>query len=245
MDFSTLIDVFYRSRISFLLSVVLRVVRVVAMAMAANNNNPGYSTLEYDPTPTSGYGKEYLPPATVLPPDYSQKQAYIADNSGIEVAAGEAHHDPDHQEPRSRRKWLIIGAIVAVLIIIAAVVGGVLGSKGKKNSSEESTSSSATSGTSTSAISPSGTSSSLPTPTIAQKRNIAAVSFENKSVNQTRLYFQKNDGKLVESVPGGTTGRLLEFDTTAKKGTALAAAVSRPGFPLVRKELPEFRVNQC
>jgi hypothetical protein len=102
---------------------------------------------------------------------------------------------------------IIWGAGLLVLIV-AAVVGGVLGSKAKRNSSPSTT---------------------------ASKRMIAALSFVSSDVNQTRVYYQDNTGILIEAATSADsstwTNKALNF--SAVNGSAMAAAVSRPGFPLV------------
>ena len=205
----------------------------------ATNNNPeqGHSTLEY--VPNEYYNKkENSQPVysglQVVPVAEPGKELHYASVGGLEVNLNHdgsvpPREDQPHQNAsRSRRKWLIIGAIVAVIVIVAAVVGGVLASKGKSsNKAQDSTASSATTSTA-----PTGTSSqsATPTSTIQPKRNIAAVSWSPITGNQTRLYYQNNAGKLVESVISTTKTQssVLGLVSNAKPGSALAAAVSRP-----------------
>ncbi len=182
----------------------------------------GYSTLEAVPIPPD-------PPKKALP-ENSEKQ--IVQEYGHD-SAKEAVFDHDKQlatedhgidpkiedvypTPRPRRfqrKWVIIGGTITVLAILAAVVGGVLGSQLKSKSV--------------------GLSSALPSNTTGH--NIAAVSFAVNGFNNTRVYYQNQAGQILEaasSVFNGTwTNRNLGF--VAKNGSAIAAAVSRPGFPPV------------
>lgn len=140
------------------------------------------------------------------------------------------HHEPQTNEQRSphrNRKWLWIGIAALLVIILAAVLGGVLGSRASGSS--------ATSGSD----SPSPSNS-----TVAYSRNIAAVSYAFDNINNTRVYFQENNGALIEAANSATNATWgLSTVGSFKNESALAAAVSRPGFPLVCSPSPTQRFN--
>lgn len=139
----------------------------------------------------------------------------------------------------SRRKWLLVVVLVmtlALIIIIASVIPA--SSKPTTSSTSESTSTLAvTSGSVTSSTTQS-TATKAPTSNLI--RNIAAVSYTSDSVNTTRLYYQDNSGQLIEAItsnssssttPTWTTNKL---NYTANNGSAIAAAVTKPGLePMV------------
>lgn len=220
-----------------------------------------YSTLEVAPTnhndahlpeviPAEGHHSEgYLP--EVKPIDGKEARIYEDGTGGLEISPVQDPIYPisetDQKAPQSnpsRRKYLLTGGIILVVVILAAVLGGVLGSRKNNNSSSKSESTSSASdgaldNTPTSSTSSTSTRpTSIPTskPNIAPlNRNIAAVSFVNNAVNATRIYYQDNTGQLWEA---RKTARDDNWNThalgfSAKNGSALAAAVSRPGFPLV------------
>ncbi|PQE05189.1 hypothetical protein CJF30_00010143 [Rutstroemia sp. NJR-2017a BBW] len=143
-----------------------------------------------------------------------------------------------------QRRWLIIGGVMMFILLI--ILSSVLGVLRKSKTHTSSSPSSSTSSTSTSspvnenpsttalalATASSTTSSTkIVTPTAIPIRNIAAISY----VNTTRLYYQDNSGQLIEAMTSTssssttstwTTNRL---NYTAKNGSNIAAAVTKPG----------------
>jgi hypothetical protein len=170
----------------------------------------------------------------------------LATNNGeIEVVAKDdffAQEIGAHQVPApraSRRRWLIFGGVViALVIILAAVIGGVFGSRKSSHFVTASTtptnsppSSSPPSNSPPSNSPPSNSSAT----TIPVQRNIAAVSYLSNSVDNTRVYYQDDLGQLMESANSGNNASWSSGGTGifAMNGSAIAAAVSRPNFPLV------------
>ena len=160
---------------------------------------------------------------------------HIVDDGGIRsVATGDsyAHDRSDHDiqiHRPSRKKWILSGGAVGLIIIIAVVLGLVFGLRHKR------------SGT-TPVTRPSNSSSiPAPAPPISSPpisplhRNIAALSFASESVNNTRVYFQDNVGQIMEAAKSAkdTKWSIHETGAIGKNGSAIAAAVSRPEFPLV------------
>ena len=132
-----------------------------------------------------------------------------------------SHSTPSHNSWKSKRLLLIGAGAILLIIILAAVLGGVLGSRHKSSST-------------TAPTSPSNLSASSP-PAIPPQRNIAALSFTTNFVNNTRLYFQDDAGQITEA-GNSETNTIWSIKGTGidgKNGSAIAAAVSRPGFPLV------------
>lgn len=137
---------------------------------------------------------------------------------------------PPLTPPQRRRKWLLYGGIAAIFIVVAAVLGGVFGSRTNKKSSPESNGTSSTS-TSLDAASPFPTSSGIATG--QSQRKLAAVSYAQNSVDNTRIYFQDNAGEIVEvanSAKDKSTWTNIKLGFFPKNGSAIGAAVSRPGF---------------
>jgi hypothetical protein len=123
------------------------------------------------------------------------------------------------QNIRRSRKWLWIGGVGLLVVILAAVLGGVLGSRKSKSSSTAPTS-----------VSNTTTASTTP-----QQRHIAAAAFVSNKINNTRVYYQTDDGTLIEAAnsASNTTWGFTSIANLEKTDSNLAAAVSRPGFPLV------------
>lgn len=156
------------------------------------------------------------------------------DNGDLQVAPKE-DFDPHKtharnvltQRPSKRSwRWIIIGGIVGLVLVLGAVLGGVLGSRHK------------TSGTASSGKAPSTSpsNSSTPSPSVTpSQRNIAAVSFASNSANVSRVYFQDDIGQILEAsnTEGNTAWSINKTGVGGKNGSAIAAAVSRPGSPLV------------
>lgn len=190
----------------------------------ADGVDQAYSTLEALPLHRKekslpiDFGKQ------VVPDDGKQHEV---DSVGIEVAAnGDANAqyvDGHHVQVRrpSRRKWVLFAGVVSLVVIITAVLGGVFGSRQKKPGAASLTNLSNTSATSPSARPP--------------QRNIAALSYLSNSVNNTLIYFQDDVGQIIEAAnsANNTTWSINRTGIRGRNGSAIAAAVSRPGFPLV------------
>lgn len=205
--------------------------------MATDGNQ--YSTLEavhYSTVPETDTSKQFVP--------QDGKVAYDP-SAGIEVApkhGGNGGNGYDEGLPeylpangektpthRNRTKWIVIGAIIGV-VVLGAVLGGVLGSVLGKN--KKSSTSSATSGTpTTTGIIPSSTASAA-----QSNHNLAAVSFVDSKVNATRVYYQDKTGNIIEAATSASSSKWTSnsLGFSAMNGSALAAAASWPGFPLVR-----------
>ena len=78
------------------------------------------------------------------------------------------------------------------------------------------------------------------------QRNIAALSFISDSVNNTRVYFQDDVGQIMEAANSAdnTTWSINSNGIRRKNGSAIAAAVSRPDFPLM-SNLLSILVDAC
>ena len=158
------------------------------------------------------------------------KQHTVNDN-GLELVSQKesfAHSYGDHpvqvHRPSSKRRMLLGGAI-GLIIVLAVVLGIVFGLKHKHSAR-------------TSLISPSNSSAeppSTPPHDSPPQHNIAALSFVSNSVNNTRVYFQDNVGQILEAANSADnmTWNINRTGITGKNGSAIAAAVSRPGFPFV------------
>ena len=122
----------------------------------------------------------------------------------------------------SRKTRMMLGGAVVLIVIIALVLGLVFGLRHKRSGTTLPTSSS--------------NSSALPSsPTSPPQRNIAALSFASESVNNTRVYFQDNAGQIMEAAntANDTQWSISGTGIIGKNGSAIAATVSRPDFPLV------------
>ena len=164
------------------------------------------------------------------------KQVFLNDDGPEPVAekASYAHNDgdPDDQGHRSggpsRKKWVLFGGVVGLIIVLAVVLGSVFGSRHKRSATN-----SFINPSNSSAHSSPAPTSSPPTPLL--QHNLAALSFASNSVNNTRVYFQDNVGQIVEAANSAdnTTWTIDGTGIIGKNGSAIAAAVSRTGFPLV------------
>lgn len=165
---------------------------------------------------------------------------------GLEVVANDQYSElcPDSdpvnlngqhlQSPRSRRlsrKWLFFGGVAILLIVVAAVLGGVLGTRA--NSKSPSASSSTT--PSSSSLSSNISSTMNADSPVQSRHNLAALSFALDSVDTTRVYYQDNAGEIVEAASSTKHSEWIHKNLGffAKNGSAIGAAVSRPGFMLV------------
>ena len=148
---------------------------------------------------------------------------HIVDDGGIEVVAKEdsyAHEFGYHRvqaHPPSRKKWILFGGTVGLVLTLAAVLGIVFGLRHKRPATTSLTSPSNSSAISSLAISP--------------RRNIAAISFAS---NNTRVYFQDDMGQIMEAANSADdpTWNIKRIGVGGKNGSAIAAAVSQPDFPL-------------
>lgn len=136
--------------------------------------------------------------------------------------------DPQVQIHRSSRmKWMLLVGVVSLVVITAAVLGGVFGSRHKNH------------GTVRNAPSTNHSNASISSsPTRSTQRNIAALSYSLNSVNNTRVYFQDDDGQIVEAANSADNPKwnISRIGIGGKNGSAIAAAVSQPGFPLVNQD---------
>jgi hypothetical protein len=188
--------------------------------MAAGSHD--FSTLEavdptYEPFKDRRSGSKGYFGKPAIPED--EKYAIVY-NDGLEAAP---NRDLPHtqqfpqQQSRGRRKWILIGGGVLLAVILAALVGGIVGSRRAKTASASTSTQSSGSGVA------------------LRQRAIAAVSFASNKINNTRLYYQDDAGKIFEaaSSANGALWTTSSVGSAATSNSALAAAVSRPGFPLV------------
>jgi len=172
-------------------------------------NDQASSTSEAVPGGNRPYPLPSDPGKQVVPDDGKQQVVY----NGIEVAAKECAQNTGGLHIPSwpwRRKRSIYGVALGLIVILVVVLGGVFGSIHKHKPSINSS-----------------------TPTI--QHNIAAVSFASSSVNNTRVYYQDNMGRIMEAARSANNATWTNNPTgsSGKNSSALAAAVSRPGFLLV------------
>ncbi|KAL6713995.1 hypothetical protein ACLMJK_008489 [Lecanora helva] len=160
----------------------------------------------------------------VVPDDVKQS---IGESGQIETLgkSGCYKHDGNHQHyqhrPPRRKNWLLLVGAVALIVVLAAVLGGVFGLRHRSPKEKSLMNATNSPGTSPSA-----------TPS---QRNIGASSYVSGSVNNSRLDFQDNVGQIVEAASSAQnrTWGLRRTHYIGKIGSAIAVAVSRPGFPLV------------
>lgn len=140
---------------------------------------------------------------------------FVGDNVGLELALKEdfdthkVHVHPVLPQRLLARRRIILYGTVGLTLILGAVLGGVLGSRSKTSAA-----------------------SSSVTPI---QRNIAAVSFTSNSANITQVYFQDDVGQIIEASNSqdNMTWTINKTGIGGKKGSVIAAAVSRPSLPLV------------
>jgi hypothetical protein len=159
----------------------------------------------------------------------SDKQ--IAAKDGLEVGS-EPVRSQGHTLASKRN--LLILAVAVTLLVLGAVLGGVLGTQLHKHSA---TTDATTAGTAPTSPNSSNSSATHSTPPPLSQRNIAAVSFLSSSRNGTRLYFQDDAGHILQGSNDERNRVGWKFGNlggSAKLGSPLAAAVSRPRFPLAR-----------
>lgn len=185
-------------------------------------NDQMYSNLEVNPW-QSDPGKEVVQDnGKQLSMNNGEIEPVAIEPVGIELVEKQNIFARDNL--RQRLKWREIALILAFgSMIILAIVGGVIASQ-KRHSTQ----------------------SWVPNVNVPQLRNIAALSFASNSINMTRVYFQDDEGQIVEAanshVANDSGWNMAVLGFGAKNWSALAAAVSRPGFPLVS---PFSHVLEC
>ncbi|PQE04903.1 hypothetical protein CJF30_00004683 [Rutstroemia sp. NJR-2017a BBW] len=156
-----------------------------------------------------------------------------------------------NQRKRSWKWWIIGGAIILLVIIVVSVVPAVIASR--KHSSVAAVSGGSASSNETTSSKPSSTkpSSTIPAGSTATnaassaistvapfQRNVAALSYAVDWVNITKVYYQDNQGKILESANLATSSTWTTSEVvTAQNGSSFAAAVSMPDNDFVRSEL--------
>ena len=178
-------------------------------------------------------GKEVAPhEGKQVSPD-DGKQHVVNEHDGLEVVAkGDSffhEHSDDygnhhlHVRRSSRKKWLLGGAF-GLIAILVVVLGSVFGSRHKRSATTSQTSPPNSTG-------PSNSSALFPS-ALPVQHSIAALSFASNNVNHTRVYFQDNAGQIMEAANSAdnTTWSINGTGIVGKNGSAIAAAVSRPGF---------------
>lgn len=181
-----------------------------------------HSTLEIIPQPAD-LGKQVLPPSDkqVVPDPGKQK---VVNSGEIEPFVEEKFHAEqtidDQKSFRQQRKWKKKISLVLLIITLTAVLGGVFGSRRRHSSSSSK---------------PFSNSNETLLFSTTSQRKIAAVSFVIHSVNNTRLYFQNEKGQMMEAAnsANNVSWNIENVGFDAKNNSAIAAAVSRPNFPLV------------
>ena len=173
------------------------------------------------PPPPPDLGKQVAPLEEKHVVPLEEKQVSLDDGKQYVVKYWGDHHVDFHRPSRKIR--ILLGGAVGLIVIIALVLGLVLGLRHKHSGTISENSSS-----NSSAV-------PAPAPTSPPQRNIAAVSFASGSVNTTRVYFQDNVGQIMEAAntANDTTWNINGTGIVGKNGSAIAAAVSRPEFPLV------------
>lgn len=197
--------------------------------MDAGRDGP-YSALEAVPHQNVHHMNQPEP----IPPDFGkqvvpleEKQVYLEEGKHHMVKDCVSHHARLDQS--SKRNRILLGGAVGLIVILSLVLGLVFGLRHKRSETTVATSSS-----NSSAVPAPGPPMSSP-PNSPPQRNIAALSFASKSVNNTRVYFQDNVGQIMEAAKSAkdTKWSVNGIGIVGKNGSAIAAAVSRPGFPLV------------
>ncbi|KAI9697603.1 MAG: hypothetical protein M1836_004553 [Candelina mexicana] len=159
-----------------------------------------------------------------------QEGLQVANHEAPEVKVLDSYSNgglaPKPKRNFTTQRWRLIwiAVLVLVIVIVGAVIGGIEGSKSRRTRTASSLPTS---------TGPSYPSTTSPSPT-ASRRSIAALSFVSSSVNNTRVYFQDNTGQLVEAAKSleNTAWSINGTGIGAKNGSAIAAAVSQPSFPL-------------
>jgi hypothetical protein len=206
-----------------------------------------YSTLEVD---QPGLEVAEQPEHNISSRVHQEKQAVPAEGPEAVVVEGLEAVQPQSaasEERHSKRKWLAIGVIASLLVMIAVIVGAVVGSKKHTGNSGEvvSVTSSLSESLTSTTTSTSSAASSNETPAV---RNIAAVPWsESNGTESFRVYYQASSGEIMESVNNTSNGwdyHGLGF--WGKNGSAIAAALSQPNYPLQQStafEVPALQPN--
>ena len=179
---------------------------------------------QQDIQPPPDLGKQVVPLEGKQVVPLEEKQVSLVDGKQHMVKYWGDHHVNFHRPSRKTR--ILLGGAVGLIVIIALVLGLVFGLRHKRSGTRSVTSSS-----DSSAVPPPTTSS----PTSPPQRNIAALSFASENINNTRVYFQDNVGQIMEAAntANDTKWSINGTGIIGKNGSAIAAAVSRPEFPLV------------
>ena len=145
------------------------------------------------------------------------------------------HHVQFHR--LSKKSRTLLGGAVGLIVIIAVVLGLIFGLRHKRSGTT------AVTGPSNSSAIPAPAPPKFSSPTSPLQRNIAALSFASGSFNNTCVYFQDNVGQIMEATNSAKDSKWSINGTgiVGKNGSAIAAAVSRPEYPLVSRF---FYVNE-
>lgn len=171
-----------------------------------------------------------------LPPDLG-KQVVPLEEKQVSLDDGKQHmvnywidHHVQFQRP-SKKNRILLGGAMGLIVIIAVVLGLVFGLRHKRSGTTPVT------GPSNSSAIPAPAPPKFSSPTSPFQRNIAALSFASGSVNDTRVYFQDNVGQIMEAANSAkdTKWSINGTGIVGKNGSAIAAAVSRPEYPLVSR----------
>jgi hypothetical protein len=120
---------------------------------------------------------------------YPQDGQYHQDAAGLEAVP----------EKRKSRRWIWIGALIAVIVVVGAVVGGVVGSQASRNSSKSATSASETSAAAASASGTATSSAPIQSATFSSIRSdskLAVTGWRSTSQVVIDLYYQDPDDNL-------------------------------------------------
>lgn len=188
---------------------------------------------QQDIPPPPDLGKQVIPLEGKQVVPLEGKQVVPLEEKQVSLDDGKQHmvkywgdHRVNFHRP-SRKKRILLGGAVGLIVIIAVVLGLVFGLRHKR---------SVTSSSNSSAV-PAPAPPRISSATSPRQRNIAALSFASKSVNNTRVYFQDNVGQIMEAAntANDTKWSINGTGIIGKNGSAIAAAVSRPEFPLVSR----------
>ena len=197
-----------------------------------------YQTSRQGMFPSAGEGNGDFAPhegKQVYPNDGKEHMGNENDGMKVVVAKGDLFDRRGHGDHHlsvlrfSRKKKWILGGVFGMIAVLAVVLGSVLGSR--HNRSPATTSQQTNLSNSTGPSIP--LSAPLPSAPPVVQHSIAALSFASNNVNLTRVYFQDNAGQIMEAANSADnlTWSIDGTGTFGKNGSAIAAAVSRPGFP--------------
>ena len=179
------------------------------------------------PPPPAELEKQVIPLDGKQVVPLEEKQVSLDDGKQHMVKSWGDYHVNFHQPAKKTR--ILLGGAVGLIVIIAIILGLVFGLRHKRSGTISVT------GSSNSSAAPAPAPPRISSPTSPPQRNIAAVSFASESVNNTRVYFQDNGGQIMEAAntANDTKWSINGTGIIGKNGSAIAAAVSRPEFPLV------------